>query len=457
MTTETTKAFADFAFDASFQQLPGDLVQETKLLILDHVGCGIAGASVAKGRIALELAQKLGGVAEATILGAGGRVASTHAAFANGELMNALDWDPIPHTLPCMIPASLAIAERQRAPGRELILAVALGHEIAGRLAEELPSDLDPRPHGYGSCVFGGVAGAGSLLELTREQMAHAFGIAGFAAPIPAMTRFEGGSSPIPMTKYVSTGWVAQTVVTSTLLADSGYTGDPGILDGDQGFWRLFGGDPERWDPERLTRGLGETWVARKPWYKPYPCEVLIGVAVNRLLEIMREQALGPEEIEAIEFESLPVLATPCHTTTSIETHVDAQFSVPYVLAVAAHGVEVGPAWQDATTIGDPRIQRFMEKVRVGIHPSAREGIGSSEPIESVGHIPCSLQVVARGRRFDADRLEEPPMSEAALIEKFEGNAATALSAPQVERARNLILELEKLEDVSELMSCLVG
>jgi 2-methylcitrate dehydratase PrpD len=233
--TNATRKIAEFAAHAQFAALPAELVEEAKFLVLDHVGCAIAGSAVVKGAIAVDFARLSGGTAEATIFGEAGKVPSANAAFANGELMNALDWDAIPHTLPCVIAACLALAECRKASGKELILAILVGYEIASRLAQVLPGDLEEQPHGYGSCVLGAVAGAGRILGLAREGMEHALGIAGFAAPIPAMTRFEGGQSPIPMTKYISIGWVAQAAVTSALLAQLGYTGDRAILDGPEG------------------------------------------------------------------------------------------------------------------------------------------------------------------------------------------------------------------------------
>lgn len=446
-----TRTLADFAVKAAFAGLPAELVDDVKHVVLDLIGCALAGGTVEKGAIAVRLSRRMGGAAEATLLGTAAKVPATNAAFANGELMNALDWDPIPHTLPPIVAACLAVAESAGASGRDLILGIAIGYEVASRLAEVLPGDLEPQPHGYGSCILGAVAGAGRILGLDRQRMAHALGIAGFAAPIPAMTRFEGGVSPIPMTKYISLGWLAQAAVTSALLAQEGYTGDSEILDGPEGFWRLFGGTAERWDPARLTRDLGKRWSARRAWYKPYPCEVLIGVAINRLIEIMRENRLSPDDIDGIDFRSIPLLSTPCHTTTRIETHVDAQFSVPYALAVAALGIEPGPAWQAASTLADPRVARLMEKVRVGVHQFELAAPGSAKQAGSVGQIPCHLAVEAHGRTLTIERTEAF-MTPGEIAAKFDRNARTCLPQGKAEEGRQAILDLESTGNVADAM-----
>jgi 2-methylcitrate dehydratase PrpD len=447
--TSVTQALTDFTVTTEFQQLPQDLVNHSKLVLLDTIGCALVGKTVSKGRIAVELASRLGGTPEGRIIGVGGKVSLSNAAFANGELMNALDWDPLPHTLPCTIPANLAAAEVQHASGRDLILSMALSAEIAARLDQVLPSSLQSRPHGYGSSVFSGVAGAGRLLNFAPEAMKNAFGIAGFFAPVPAMGKYEGGMRPIPMTKYASTGWVAQTALTAALLAELGYTGDTEILDGDRGFWHFFGGDEEKWDPILLTDGLGTSWRSGSPWHKPYPCEVIIGMAVPLLREILGGNDLAPDDVASVKLRSLPILANDLHTNTEIVSHIDAQFSVPYGLALAANRIEAGPAWQDESTMRDPKIKRFMEKVEVGVHSAERSTVSPA-----IGSIPLSVEVVAKGRQFTA---ESPvaPITEDEILAKFEKNAGATLPSSKAGKARRLLLELEDLEDVSVLLDCL--
>ena len=284
--------------------------------------------------------------------------------------------------------------------------------------------------------------------------MKNALGIAGFAAPAPAMTRFEGGNCPIPMTKYISTGWVAQAALTAALLAELGYTGDTQILDGDKGFWHFFGGDRDKWDARLLTDALGQVWRAGGVQYKPYPCEVIIGMAVNPLREILRSNHLSPDDVTSVEFRSLPILANDCHQNTRIASHIDAQFSVPYCLALAAHEIEAGPAWQDDRTMGDPRVRRFMEKVVVGVHPAALGGSTAKRDGSSMGHIPLALEVVARGQRFTVE-VQAAPMNHDVLLEKFEKTSGAALPSAQAREAQHLLRDLEGLDDVSVLMDCL--
>ena len=133
MKYNVTEILSKFASELQFDDLPHDVAHETKRILLDIIGCALGSVDLDKGRIAVELAQQIGGRPEATILGVGGKVASPIAAFANGELMHSLDYCsllPPAHVAPFVTAAPLGLAESRKAPGKTLITAVALAHEL---------------------------------------------------------------------------------------------------------------------------------------------------------------------------------------------------------------------------------------------------------------------------------------------------------------------------------------
>ena len=124
---------AKFVVETRFDDLPEKVIQETKRSLLDSIGCAIAGVRTDKGKIAVTVAKRLGGPQESSIIAVGDRVSCSNAAFANGELINGLDYDAVPHIPPITVPPSLAIAESVKASGKDLILATVLAEEIARR------------------------------------------------------------------------------------------------------------------------------------------------------------------------------------------------------------------------------------------------------------------------------------------------------------------------------------
>ena len=124
--SSVTQELADFAVDISYEELPLEVVHESKRLLLDSLGCAIGGLSTEKGKVSVSLARRIGGNPESTIIGTGDKVSSAPAAFANGELINALDYDALfspDHVSPFVLAAPLAIAELKGSSGKDLIVA----------------------------------------------------------------------------------------------------------------------------------------------------------------------------------------------------------------------------------------------------------------------------------------------------------------------------------------------
>jgi len=279
---ETVVNFVD---TTKFNDLPKYVTHEMKRLILDSIGCAIAGYSTNRGKIAAELALKLGGRQESTILGTHDKVGFANAAWANGELMNCLDFDAISgvgrHDVPTPVSGVLSVAEGIGASGKDLIVATALGLEVSGRIKSAVEGMHAPGPgegqmlwpavNGYSNASLGAAAGVAKLLKLNQEQMANAIGIAGYLCPPNTMRKWIE-TSPVRMAKYGPPGWGAKTGVTAAMLGEMGYIGDTDLFDGDYGFWRYTGKNKGEWNSDKVIDGIGSKWVAHQINYKQYPC-----------------------------------------------------------------------------------------------------------------------------------------------------------------------------------------
>ena len=145
------ESLAQFTAQTRYEDLPQEVVREAKRLLVDSIGCALGGLSHPKGAIGVQYANTLGPGApgqQATIIGTGERVSAVGAAFANGELINALDFDavlPPGHVSPYVIPCALAAGESAQASGRNLIRAVAISHEMTNRIGRALDSLRDTK------------------------------------------------------------------------------------------------------------------------------------------------------------------------------------------------------------------------------------------------------------------------------------------------------------------------
>jgi len=460
-----TKELVRFVVETNFDHISNQAVHEAKRVFLDSAGCALGGIDVDKGKISVQFSRTLGGTAESTIIGVGDKVSSAAAAFANGELINAIDMDSLlfpAHVSPFVIPAPLALGESRGASGKDLIVAIALGHEIAtriGRALQESPFDEEGKfllsdAGGFSSAIFGGAVGAGKILRLGEEKMLHAVGLAGHMTPVPAEVKWRM-VAPSSMDKYLSAGWVSLAGVTAALLAEMGYTGDTEVLDGKYGFWKFY--CAKTWQPDRLLQKLGEEWLFLETSYKPYPCCRLMHGALDLFTELIEEKQLLPEDIEKVMVLANPLLDAPVWRNTQIASHVDAQFSIPYAFAVAAHRIPCAD-WQDPDTLKAPHILEFMKKVSFTPHPDY-----GRTWLKNPKHDLSSIEVVAKGQSFKKEKVwakgdyssEEARMKDEELEAKFRINASKVLRQENIDKAVKAIFELEQMGNISELLPIL--
>lgn len=469
-----TQKLADFAVQFRFDDLPQSVVHEAKRVILDSLGCALAGMSVDKGSLSVRLAQRLGGPPDASIIGTRDKVSCAQATFANGELINALDFDailrPLIHVTPFVIPSALALGESQKSSGQQFLLATVLGHEVSCRVGAGMSNPrkiisegpdrgkMDWLPvYGYSANVFGSAAAAGKMLGLDNTRMAYAFGIAGYNSPMQASSQWHHSGTEA-LTKFASGGWIAQTGLTAALLAEMGYSGDVGVLDGEYGFWRYAGS--EVWRPERVVRNLGQEWHLLNIRYKLYPCCGIIQASLDCLTDLMEEKHLDAKEIEKIQVWLDPHSEMPLWQNRNIGNEVQAQFSVPYVIAVGASNLNRGKEWQDPNTRCSPEIQGLMERVSFFTHPEFGAA-ALSNPAAQMARVEVSSHGQSFSKETDYTRGSATPeiarINDEELEAKFRRNASGFLPEQKIEEVARVVWTLEQIKDISHLTSLLAG
>jgi 2-methylcitrate dehydratase PrpD len=216
-----------------------------------------------------------------------GRSSAAGAALANGVASHILELDDIHkastvHAAAPILPAALAVAEREHADGPAFLLAVVLGYEAALRIGEAVNPSHYRFWHPTGTAAtFGAAAAAGSILKLNTAQMLDALGSAGTQAA--GLWEFNADGA---MSKHLHPGKAAFNGVLSADLAREGFTGAPRILEGERGFFRAMSATH---DASRITEGLGKRWKILENCYKLHSCCGHIHTAIDAALAI-REQ-----------------------------------------------------------------------------------------------------------------------------------------------------------------------
>ena len=242
--------FADFADALSFADLPGDVVECTKKLILDQLGVMLVGSSAAGIESLMAAGQDWGGKPEATVLVHGARMPAHHAALVNGTMARAQDFDSfheaaLVHITAGALPPALAIAERRgNVSGREFITAMALGMEMMARLGLSFETSflLTGRVTTLHQSTFGGALAGAKLLGLSPRTTVSALGLAYGQVAGNLQVTVEG-----TVLVRVLQGLAAQSAVTSAVLAQHGLEGPERVFQGEFGYFKAY--HDNKYDP----------------------------------------------------------------------------------------------------------------------------------------------------------------------------------------------------------------
>jgi len=344
---------AEFVGRLRWTDVPEPVRVRVEALVRDFAAVTCAGAVTPTARIAAQYAMHQHAGHQASLLYNGARVSSTGAAWANGVLANALDFDDghrlvKGHPGAMVIPAALAIAESIEAPREEVLAAITVGYEVAVRAGIAL-HERETDYHGSGAWGAVGAAAAGArLLRLDPTQVGHAFGLAEYHAPMAPVMRSVADPA---MTKDAC-GWGAMAGTSSALLAASGFTAtDCLALD-------AIGAFPAR---------LGEHWYAADMYIKAFPCCRWSQPAISAALVLHAEHDLDPDTINRVTvrtFAAATGLSQRPPTTTE-----QAQYSLVWPVAAALISGEFGVAQVLAPALSDHLIHGLASRVEVQVDP----------------------------------------------------------------------------------------
>jgi 2-methylcitrate dehydratase PrpD len=416
MSESISERLADAIRDAN----PGPVQDLAERLLIDVAGLCIAARNTDYVRAALNGWEANG---RCTAIGHARALDAAGAAFVNGTAAHGEDFDdtfeggPV-HTGAVVVPAVLAIAERNRIPGQDALRGIAVGVELMCRASLVAPK-LIHKAGFHPTAVLGAMAAAAGVatgLRLSGTEFVNALGIAGSMAGGIIEYLAEGA-----WTKRLHPGWAAQSGIRAADLARAGFVGPRTVFEGAHGFYHGFARTTDG-DWSKLVEGFGQRWVSESLAFKVYACGTMTHPYIDcarRLAEKIKEQEIVEIVCEAAE-GTVHRLWEPLAAKQRPPNAYAAKFSQPYCIAA---GFVLGHAGLDAFTeerVRDPRLLALAAKVRYEIDPD------NPYPEEFTGHV--------RARLKDGSVLEErqahfrggahEPLSRADLEEKFRLNCA---------------------------------
>src|SRR3954469_19850190 len=348
------------------QQIPDRILERAKECLLDALGCGLFGYTQPWGEIMAAEAYADGSSGPCTVLGARDTVAPAQAALCNGTSIHGFELDDllpasIIHPGTVIIPAVLAAAEASNASGMSLLHGIVAGYESMSRL--RLGLGLEPSHRGFHkTSVVGPVAAAiacGVVSGLELGQMIWAAGV-GCSTSSGIKSFAAGGGAG--MVKRMHAGRAAEAGVRMSQLAQRGFSAPRAAIDGHYGLLDVYAGASAQ--PQHLCDRLGEEWALDGLWVKVYPiCGWIQGVV--QLLTPMRGSTPTPLERVRKVIVGTSAFAVKNNANPTPSDTMDAQYSIPYCVAVALTGDPTYPGEFCAPAIHDAGRRAFAKRVEL--------------------------------------------------------------------------------------------
>ncbi|MDE0032423.1 MAG: MmgE/PrpD family protein [Deltaproteobacteria bacterium] len=361
--------------------------------------------------------EAVGGRGEARVIGTALKVPCQMAALANGVQGHVLDYDDAQlttapgrpsgqqvHPTTPVLAAALALAEKTRASGSELLAAYAAGVEVACRLGDAVePGHYMDGFHPTGTLgVFGAAAACSYLLGLDRERSGWALGIAG---GLSSGLRANRGT----MAKALNAGRAAENGVVAATLAARGFTASAGVFEDPMGFFSAACGG--RYDRELLR--LGSPWFLQKPGIaiKRYPCAGVMHPMLDALLPLIEQHQVRPAAVDRLRIRLHPDATRPL-VYERPEIGLQGKFSLPYTAAAALLDRGITLAHYTDGRVRDAAVRALMPRVELvedpGLNPPGGQGAAATvELVLADGLRYYEAAPGDPGRRTDRRALEE--------------------------------------------------
>ncbi len=451
-TREATAEVAQYIADLRFADLRPDVVCQARLILLDTLGALLAASPsrYSAGRILAQFAEIEGGTPECSLIGRPRKTSAVHAALVNGTLGYYCDVEPhhpaaILHAPAIVVPASLAMAEREHLDGRSLLTALVVGVDLACRVSSTIDPTALYRRGFHPSAVaggFGSAAAAASLLRLDVKQIRNMLGLVGTQASGLLAWEQDDTENSRPF----NPGVACRNGVTAALLAGLGFGGPPDIFEGK---FHIFGAFSENGQGriEELIGGLGEKFAIMELAIKLYSCCAFLHPGLDGLLNIMDTHELNGDDIAEMTLR-FPPSGVQLIDNNQLRSHCG-----QYILPIAAlerkividdilfdrrHEPAIQALSRHTHILGDPALDvYFPDRYTSIIEVKTWDGKRYTERVDWAKGTP------------------ENPLTEAELKQKFHRLADPVAGPERARRIVDLVDRLEEVADVGELTALL--
>ena len=446
---DVTGRLARYMVAARDRDLPPDVVREAKHRVLDTLAAMISGTHLLPGEKTIQFLRTQGGTPEASVVGTNLKTTAINAAFAGGMFGHANetdDFEPVTKAHPgcAVVPAALAMGEKDGRSGVEFLRAVVLGYDLCCRFLMALGPDHVRGTHRSAegtSSTFGAVGAAASLARLDEKGMRYALSYA--AQQVSGIWSWARDTEHIEKA-FDFSGMGARNGVTAAVLVQAGFTGVADVLDGEQSMITALSTEPQ---PEQMVADLGLRYYVTETAIKVFSVGYPIQSPLDAFLTLRREHNLTPDNVEHI------LARLPLDGARIIDNRAMPDVNIQYALAVAL--IDGTVSFEDSHSharMVAPDVMAIRKRVQL---------VG--DPVLVVPDAPRSgfIEVTLRdGRKVShftrhAPGTKENPLSSERVNEKARNLMTPVLGAQKTEELITRVHAIEQVANVRELVPLL--
>jgi 2-methylcitrate dehydratase PrpD len=437
---------AQYIMDAGGKSLPENVTEKGKHHILDTLAAMVSGSRLKAGVLATKFARTQGGTPEAQVIGADLLSTAINAAMVNGFMAHADETDDshapsITHPGCAIVPAALAMAERENATGEAFLRAVVLGYDVSSRIARVMhgavPKQEGHSTHSIGP-LFGATAAAASLAKFDTRQIRYALAYTGQQAS--GITSWVRDREHVEKA-FVFAGMGARNGVTSVLFVQHGFTGEEDIFAGQDNFLEIF--CKSRDQLPKWIDSLGTHYEVMATNIKKFSVGSPIQAPADAMSWLVQEYKLTADQVKSIDVHLAPRSAQVVNNRTMPD--VNCQYIVSVILL---DGKLTFKATQAYDRMNDPAVQAVRSRVNLigdpQFEPMERKRPGLVRVHLNDGRTVEKLVPLVRGT---ADN----PMTRAEVETKCLDLLQDVLGKSRSESLIRTTWEVEKVKSVRDL------
>lgn len=437
------KALSGYMAQAVDAPLPEHAAEATRHHLLDTIAAIVSGSRLWPGKKAISFVGKLGGPAEAGVLGSPLVTSVFHAALANGIAAHADETDDSHfaskmHPGAPIVPAALAMAQRQNASGRRFLNAVALGYDVGTRVVKALDmpgfSNAYRSTHSFGG-TFGAGAAAAAVMGFDALRMRY---VLSYSAQLAAGCGSYMHDSGHIEKAFVYGGRPAQAGVLAALMVDDGFTAGPDVFTGERNFLDAFAA---RKHQEELSSGLGRDFAVIETNIKKWCVGSPIQASLDALQAIFSQGPVDPDAVAEIR-----ITMAPGHIRT-VDGRPMPNVNIQHLVGLMlVDGTITFASCHDESRLDDARVARLARIVRLVPDDTFTQ---LKPPRQAIVELQMRDGSTRQSRTIAVRGTADNPMNRAEVVAKAVDLMAPILGAKRAEEVCAAVLDVDAAKSIA--------